>query len=222
MNGKILIVEDEKKIARFLELELTHEGYEIDKAFEGTHGLELAEAGGYDLILLDVLLPGMSGMEVLRRLRRHSETPVILLTAKDAVSDRVSGLDAGADDYISKPFAVEELMARIRNVLRKKAGQSAVLQAGDLRLDLQRHTVTYDHKPIDLTKREYDLLRALVENKGIVLSRETLLSKVWGYDYTGETNVVDVYIRYLRSKIDKVYSVNLINTVRGVGYAIEQ
>jgi DNA-binding response OmpR family regulator len=221
MNARILIVEDKKKIARFLEMELTHEGYEVAKAFDGIQGLALAEAGGYDLVLLDILLPGMSGMEVLRRLKRSSETPVILLTAKDTVSDKVTGLDAGADDYITKPFATEELLARIRTVLRKKSSQATVLKTGGLRLDLKSHTAAYNNDPIDLTKREYDLLSALMKNKGTVLSRETLLSQIWGYDYAGETNVVDVVISHLRSKIDDRYSVKLISTVRGVGYVIK-
>ncbi|MCL1791117.1 MAG: response regulator transcription factor [Peptococcaceae bacterium] len=221
MSANILIVEDKKKIARFLEMELTHEGYEVGKAFDGIRGLEMAESGDYDLVLLDILLPGMSGMEVLRRLRRCSETPVILLTAKDAVNDKVSGLDAGADDYITKPFVTEELLARVRAVLRKEKSHPKMFRAGGLRLDLQSHSVTYDNEPVDLTKREYDLLYMLMQNKGIVLSRETLLTKIWGYDYVGETNVVDVVIRHLRSKIDEMYAVKLISTIRGVGYVIK-
>ena len=222
MNSRILIVEDEVKLARFLELELIHEGYQVEKAFDGKRGLELAEARAFDLCLLDILLPELSGMEVLRRLRRTSNLPVILLTAKDAVTDKVSGLDAGADDYITKPFAVEELLARIRTVLRKQGNSShSALEIGELRLDLQSYTLTHAGMPIELTKREFDLLHTLLENKGIVLTREVLLNKVWGYDYLGETNVVDVYIRYLRSKIDDACGVKLIHTVRGVGYVIK-
>jgi len=221
MSRRILIIEDEEKLARFLELELTHEGYTVEKAFDGKRGLELAQTRVFDLCLLDILLPELSGMEVLRRLRRTSSIPVILLTAKDAVTDKVSGLDAGADDYITKPFAVEELLARIRMVLRKKSSSEKVLEAGPLRLDLQSYTLTYAGQAIELTKREFDLTHTLLENKGIVMTREVLLNQVWGYDYMGETNVVDVYIRYLRGKIDDVFGVKIIHTVRGVGYVIK-
>jgi DNA-binding response OmpR family regulator len=226
---RILIIEDEEKIARFLELELVHEGYQVGKAFDGLQGLELAESGNYNLILLDVLLPELNGIEVLRRLRRSSDIPVIMLTAKDEVSDKVSGLDTGADDYITKPFAIEELLARIRAILRKTPPAassptpppSSWLEAGNLRLDTQGHKVLFNSDAIELTKREFDLLKILLENKDIVMNRETLLNKVWGYDYAGETNVVDVYIRYLRAKIDDVFSVKIIETIRGVGYVIK-
>lgn len=229
MAVKILLVEDEEKIARFTELELVHEGYEVEKAADGRTGLTMAESGDYGLVLLDIMLPGLSGMEVLRRLRKASQVPVIMLTARDAVMDKVSGLDLGADDYITKPFAIEELLARIRVALKKAApagGAAAsetadVLTHGLLQLDCARHTVTYDKKNIDLTKREFLLLQTLLENKSIVLSRDTLLERVWGYDYMGETNVVDVYVYYLRSKIDDVFNEKVIHTVRGVGYVIK-
>jgi len=222
MAARILVVEDEEKFARFIEMELTHEGYEVAKAFDGRTGLELAESGQFDLILLDIMLPGLNGMEVLRRLRRSSSVPVIMLTARDSVIDKVSGLDSGADDYITKPFAIEELLARIRAALRKTGvlSETRVLTVGDLRLDVGRRQCLYRETPIDLTKREFDLLQHLLENKGLVMSRETLLEKVWGYDYAGETNVVDVYIRFLRSKIDERFGTKLIATVRGVGYVI--
>jgi len=225
MAAKILIVEDEPKFARFMEMELTHEGYEVTKAFDGRTGLELAESNEFDLILLDIMLPGLNGMEVLRRLRRTSSVPVIMVTARDSVIDKVSGLDSGADDYITKPFAIEELLARIRTALRKTGmvgaiNESKILTAGDLRLDVGRRQVTYQGQPIELTKREFDLLQFLLENKGMVISREVLLDRVWGYDYQGETNVVDVYIRFLRGKIDDVFNIKLISTVRGVGYVI--
>lgn len=223
MKPKILIIEDEEKFARFVEMELTYEGYEVGKAHHGRTGLEMAESGDYDLVLLDVMLPGLSGMEVLRRLRRTSSVPVIMLTARDSVMDKVSGLDSGADDYITKPFAIEELLARIRTVLRKSPGNEAnrqVLTAGDVELDVARRQVSVRGTPIDLTKREFDLLQYLLENKGIVLSRDTILAKVWGFDFEGETNAVDVYVRFLRSKIDEVFDLNLISTVRGVGYVI--
>lgn len=228
METRILIVEDEEKISRFLELELTHEGYIVTKAADGREGLDLALAGGFDMVLLDIMLPGLNGLEVIRRLRRVSDVPVIMLTARDAVMDKVSGLDMGADDYVTKPFAIEELLARIRVTLRKKQGQqeksaqSGVLSWGKLRLDPSACTVNYDGAPIELTRREFMLLELLLQNKNIVLSRDTFLERVWGYDYIGETNVVDVYIRYLRSKIDDVYGISLIRTVRGVGYVIQE
>lgn len=218
---RILIVEDEEKLARFLELELCHEGYGVDKAFDGRSGLELAESGRYELILLDVMLPELSGLELLRRLRRNSEVPVIMLTARDAVMDKVTGLDMGANDYITKPFQIEELLARIRVALRKsvrRAETGEALSSGALRLDVARHSVSYDGTPVELTNREFELLRELMLNRGIVLSRDHLLDRVWGYGYAGETNVVDVYIRYLRAKLDDAFGIKLIHTVRGVGY----
>lgn len=223
MKTKILIIEDEEKFARFVEMELTYEGYEVSKAFEGRHGLELAQSGDYDLVLLDIMLPGLSGMEILRRLRRTSDVPIIMLTARDSVIDKVSGLDSGADDYITKPFAIEELLARIRTVLRKLPQQNVetkLLTVGDLVLDVDRRIVTVQDSVVDLTKREFDLLHYLLVNKGLVLSRETILDEVWGFDFTGETNAVDVYIRFLRAKIDEVFGFKLISTIRGVGYVI--
>jgi two-component system response regulator ArlR len=217
-----LIIEDEEKIARFVELELGYEGYTTTKAFDGRTGLELAETGEFDLVLLDVMLPQLSGMEVLRRIRRTSSVPVIMLTARDSVMDKVSGLDSGANDYITKPFAIEELLARIRTALRKTAPEDAgVLSASGLLLDTARRTVTVLGKPIDLTKREFDLLHFLLKNKGMVISRETLLENVWGFDFSGDTNTVDVYVRFLRGKIDGVFGMKLIHTVRGVGYVIK-
>ena len=221
MADRILIVEDEEKLARFVELELNHEGYEVQKAFDGRTGLAMALEGENDLILLDVMLPGMSGLELLRRLRKERQTPVILVTARDAVMDKVTGLDMGADDYITKPFEIEELLARIRAALRKRATPVSggnVLVSGELKLDPARHEVHYGSDRIELTHREFALLQVLMENKSIVLSREKLLELVWDYDYAGETNVVDVYIRYLRAKIDDAYGVKRIHTVRGVGY----
>jgi len=222
MSSKILIIEDEEKIARFIELELGYEGYATTKAFDGRTGLELAETGEFDLVLLDVMLPQLSGMEVLRRIRRTSSVPIIMLTARDSVMDKVSGLDSGASDYITKPFAIEELLARIRNALRKTMSEDAgVLSASGLLLDTGRRTVTVMGTPIDLTKREFDLLHFLLKNKGMVISREALLENVWGFDFSGETNAVDVYVRFLRGKIDEVFNIKLIHTVRGVGYVIK-
>ena len=218
---KILLVEDEAKIARFIELELAHEGYQVDKAEDGRTGLDMARAGGYDLLLLDIMLPGLNGLEVLRRLRKTSDVRVIMLTARDAVMDKVTGLDMGADDYITKPFSIEELLARIRTALRKQQSTTpAQLTVGPLVMDIARHTVTVSGVNVDLTGREFSLLQTLMENESIVLTRETLMERVWGYDYLGETNVVDVYIRYLRAKIDEKHSLKLIRTVRGVGYTL--
>lgn len=223
---RILIIEDEEKLARFVELELSYEGYEVEKAHDGRDGLLLATTRPFDLILLDILLPSLNGIEVLRRIRKISAVPVILLTARDAVVDKVTGLDAGAEDYITKPFAIEELLARIRVALRKKTnGPSFVssneLIAGDLSLDPEARLVKVHSVVIDLTKREFDLLEYLLRNKNIVISRDTLLQEIWGYDFAGGTNAVDVYIRYLRAKIEEPYEINLIHTVRGVGYVLK-
>ena len=221
---KILLVEDEEKLARFVELELKHEGYAVDKAFDGRTGLEMAEGGGYDLLLLDIMLPGLNGLEVLRRLRKAGNgMPVIMLTARDAVMDKVTGPDMGADDYVTKPFSIEELLARIRAALRKKSAQKkedGLLCCGDLTVDVSRHRVTRGGQDIELTGREFSLLQYFMENKTIVLTRDQLLEKVWGYEYMGETNVVDVYVRYLRGKIDEGFEPKLLHTVRGVGYVL--
>ncbi len=240
----ILIVEDEEKLARFVELELVHEGYEVTKCGDGREALELATNNAYDLILLDIMLPGLNGLEVLRRInnpgqeRAISSAPVILLTARDAVMDKVSGLDAGAVDYITKPFAIEELLARVRVALKlhpvhsqdqsaPSAGTSSDDKANGiyrwkgLMLDEKKHRVTYDGKEISLTNREFEMLKVFLTNQDIVLTRDTLLEKVCGYDYVGETNVVDVYVRFLRTKIDEVFDVKMIETVRGVGYVIK-
>ena len=234
MKASILLVEDEEKLARFVELELTHEGYRVEKSGNGREALEMALRGHYDLILLDIMLPGLNGLEVLRRLLKEKEVPVILLTARDAVMDKVSGLDAGAVDYITKPFAIEELLARIRVALKLHAGfpagegrsgnpdhEEGILRCRELTLDERRHQVRCAGHEISLTNREFLMLKTLLENQDIVLSRDTLLNKVCGYDYAGETNVVDVYIRYLRSKIDEAFGIKMIHTVRGVGYVIK-
>ena len=221
---KILIVEDEEKIARFIELELVHEGYKVVKVNNGREGLEIAEKGEVDLVLLDVMLPELNGLEVLRRLRKTSDIPVIILTARDAVMDKVSGLDAGADDYVTKPFAIEELLARIRTALKKRVvtvKKEDILRCGLLTLDKMRHKVTYDNTEVELTNREFTLLQILMENKNIVLTRDVLIEKVCGYDYVGETNVIDVYVRFLRTKIDDAFKTKIITTVRGVGYVIK-
>ena len=235
MAPRILIVEDEEKMARFIELELSHEGYEVSKAADGRTALERALSGDFDLILLDIMLPELNGLEVLRRLRSEKQTPVILCTARDSVMDKVSGLDAGAVDYITKPFAIEELLARIRVALkfRRAETRGEALEGADgskiphgalcwdkLVLDEKSRRVSWDGHDIDLTNREFLMLRILLENRDIVLSRDTLLDRVCGYDYIGETNIVDVYVRHLRSKIDEVFGVRMIQTVRGAGYVI--
>ena len=231
MAVTVLIVEDEEKIGRFLELELMHEGYEVMKAVNGRDGLEKAQGGKADLVVLDVMLPELNGFEVLRRLRKTSDIPVIMLTARDEVLAKVAGLDGGADDYMTKPFAIEELLARIRLILKKRGGAGRTggmtshdknqLGIGKLHMDVQRYEVSYDGKQVELTHREFELLKVLLENKNIVISRDTLLEKVCGYDYMGETNIIDVYVRYLRSKLDDVFQVKIIQTVRGVGYCIK-
>ena len=223
-KSRILIIEDEKQIARFLELELQHQGYDVQIEYNGRDGLGRVEQDDPDLILLDIMLPGLNGMEVCRRIRQFSNVPVIMLTARD---DRykVKGLDLGSNDYVTKPFVIEELLARIRAALRKNdisAGNSKKLIIGDLTMDSSSHVVKRCNEIIDLTKREYDLLEYLIKNKGIVLSREQILNNVWGFDYMGDTNGVDVYIRYLRSKIDDLCETKLIHTVRGVGYTIKE
>lgn len=223
MREKILVVEDEEKLARFVELELSYEGYEVHKAVDGRTGLSMLESERYDLALLDIMLPGLSGIEVLRRIRRTSAIPVIMLTARDSVMDKVTGLDYGANDYITKPFAIEELLARIRAALRGRGGPAAggELRVGRLGLDIAGHTATLDETPLELTKKEFDLLRYMMENKGIVVTRDALLQHVWGYEYDGESSVVGVYIRFLRSKIDEAFGVKYIHTVRGVGYILK-
>jgi len=229
---KVLIIEDDEKLARMLELELVHEDYEAGKAMDGITGLKKAEDEDFDLVLLDIMLPGMSGIEVLRRIRKSKDIPVILLTARDETVDKVLGLDSGADDYITKPFAIEELLARIRACLRKSGkagaadsgndeGESNIYEYGKLKVNRIAHSVVYgDDAAIELTHKEFELIACLLENKGCVMSRDALLNKVWGYDYIGETNVVDVYIRFLRSKIDERFDEKIITTVRGSGYKI--
>ena len=227
MAERILIVEDEEKLARFIELELTYEGYSVEKASDGRAGLMLAQEKEFDLIALDIMLPGLNGLEVLRRIRQTSEVPVILLTARDSTMDKVSGLDGGANDYITKPFAIEELLARIRAVLRNTSVKSKAvkteenkLTSNELKVSLDSREVWVENQPVDLTKKEFDLLAFLLKNKGIVVSRETLLDRIWGYDYAGETNAVDVYIRYLRAKIEEPFGKKYIQTIRGVGYVV--
>lgn len=225
--SKILLVEDDAKLARFVELELTHEGYEVAKAEDGQTGASLALDQDVDLVLLDLMLPGLSGMEVLRRIRRQSDVPVIVLTARDDVMDKVAGLDAGADDYVTKPFAIEELLARIRVALKRRESTSTtqsetVLGAHGVTLNVDRHEVEAAHTPVVLTQREFEILRALLEHKNHVLSRDQLAQLALGYDYIGTSNVVDVHVRHLRTKIDDRFGIALISTVRGVGYVVRE
>lgn len=223
MAKKILIIEDDVQIARFVELELEHEGYQVKKFDNGYDGIHLLRNESYDLLLLDLMLPGMDGIEVCRRVREFSDLPIIMLTAKSELDDKVEGLDTGADDYLTKPFEIEELLARIRALLRREEGKvesDNVLKTADVEVNLDAHLVKRAAEKIELTKKEYDLLVYLIQNEGIVVSRDKLLNNVWGYDYTGETNIVDVYIRYLRSKIDDPFEEKIIQTVRGVGYVL--
>lgn len=226
MKEAILIVEDEEKLSRVLELELSYEGYETGVARDGKEALEKMEEQSWDLVLLDIMLPELSGLEVLRRIRRTDlTTPIILLTARDEVHDKVSGLDLGANDYVTKPFQIEELLARIRVHLRNRITtkeEETILSLGDLSVDVKRREVKRNGKMIDLTPREFDLLVCLLSNQNIVLTREQLIERVWGYDYIGDTNIVDVYIRYLRKKIDANYDKQYIHTVRGVGYTLKE
>jgi two-component system response regulator ArlR len=224
---KILVIEDEVKIARFLQLELEHEGYSVTLSHDGREGLNLATNDTFDLIILDVMLPSLNGMEILRRVRLASSVPVIMLTAKDDVTDKVMGLDLGAQDYMTKPFAIEELLARIRVIFKLKQPALStpnalkILTVNSLTLNEEKFEVHYENTPIPLTKKEFELLRYLMINKNLVLSRENILENVWGYEYMGDTNIVDVYIRYLRSKIDQKFEVKIIHTIRGMGYQIK-
>ena len=221
----ILIVDDNEQIVEILSRYIAAEGWPLLCARSGEEALSLFDAADPSVILLDILLPGIDGLEVCRRIRAmDNKIGIIMLTARDSVIDKVSGLDSGADDYITKPFAIEELLARIRAALRKRssARAGAVLSAGPLEMDVDKHSVTVKGQGVELTKKEFDLLHHLLENKGRVLSREALLDSVWGFDFVGETNSVDVYIRFLRSKIDEAFGIKLIHTVRGVGYVIRE
>lgn len=227
MSSRILIIEDEENLARFVDLELKHEGYDTQVELDGRAGLDAALKDDYDLILLDLMLPELNGIEVARRVREVKDTPIIIMTARDSVIDRVSGLDHGADDYIVKPFAIEELLARVRALLRRikiedksnEAHQQMVTYK-DLTIEKGNRVVRRGDEVINLTKREYELLLILMEHINVVMPRKELLSKVWGYDSDVETNVVDVYIRYLRNKIDREGEKSYIQTVRGTGYVM--
>lgn len=217
---KILLVEDEDNIASFVKMELEYEGYKVEVCDDGIKGLEFSIENEYDLILLDLMLPKLNGLELCRRLRKVKNTPIIMLTARDDVMDKVTGFQTGADDYVSKPFAIEELLARIEALLRRVNANKPIankLEFNDISIDMDARIVIQDGEEINLTTKEYELLVELMKNKNKVLSRDSLLEKIWGYDYEAETNVIDVYIRHLRSKLKND---GYIQTVRGIGYVI--
>lgn len=217
---RILVIEDEKNIASFLKMELEYEGYEVHNSYDGKEGLDNAINNEYDLIILDLMIPYLNGLEVCRRIRKSKTTPIIMLTARDSVMDKVSGFQMGADDYLVKPFAIEELLARIEALLRRVKSvveNSNIVEFKDIVINIESRTVTCAGEEINLTTKEYELLLYLIKNKNKVLTREFLIENIWGYDYDGENNVVDVYIRHLRSKLNNN---DYIQTVRGVGYVV--
>ena len=223
----ILICDDDRDIVSALDIYLTSEGYQTVKAYNGREALKAVEQREIHLILMDIMMPELDGIRATAKLREENNVPIILLTAKSEDTDKILGLNIGADDYITKPFAIEELLARIRAALRKRPAQAAepprsLLTAGPLTMDTDRHEVSVNGEGVELTRREFDLLRYLLENKERVISRESLLDHVWGFDFVGETNAVDVYIRFLRAKIDEHFGIKLIHTVRGVGYVIRE
>ena len=221
---KILLAEDEVSLNGIIAKRLKKENFTVDAVFDGEEALDYLAYSDYDIVLLDIMMPKKTGLDVLKEMRAAgNETPVLILTAKDSVEDRVKGLDMGADDYVTKPFAFEELLARIRVLLRKKAGRSTnQLTAGDLILDLNSRKVTRAGTDIKLSSKEFSLLECFLMNKDIVLSRQKLETLVWGYDYSGASNMIDVYVRYLRKKIDEPFDRKLIHTVRGAGYVLRE
>jgi len=227
MHEKILIVEDEERILQFLRRGLAYEGYRVLTAVNGTEGLQVARDNPPDLVILDWMLPeiepGLDGLEVCRRLRAASDLPIIMLTAKESVSDRVLGLDAGADDYLVKPFALNELLARIRALVRRaKTETPEILAFVDLRLDTGTHQVFRSDRVVELTAKEYELLELFLRNPRQVLTRDLIYDRVWGYDFGGESNIIEVYVRYLRQKTESEGEPRLIHTVRGVGYVLRE
>lgn len=221
---RILVAEDQKDLNRILCKKLTSEGYSVDCCFDGQEALDFLDMAGYDGVILDIMMPGLDGLSVVRHMRSHGDhTPVLFLTARDSVEDRVLGLDIGANDYLIKPFSFEELMARVRAMTRKTAtSNSPVYQIADLVLDTNTHAVTRGGTNIKLSAKEFALLEYMLRNKGTVLSRDNIENNLWNFDYEGGTNAVDVYIRYLRKKIDDDFGQKLIHTVRGVGYVIRE
>lgn len=221
---RILIAEDEKSLNKILSSRLTEEHYSVDSCHDGEEALDYIEGAEYDAVILDIMMPKKDGLTVLKTMRRRgNNTPVLLLTAKDSIEDRVSGLDAGANDYLVKPFAFEELLARIRVLLRKpEKSEDSCYRVGGLEVHVDTHRVVRDGREISLSGKEFSLLRYMIQNQGIVLSREKLEQHLWNYDYAGGSNVIDVYIRYLRRKIDEGYEKKLIHTVRGAGYVLKE
>lgn len=222
--ARVLIIEDEISILSFLKPELTHEGYEVDTATDGREGFSKIENESYDIVLLDIMLPGLNGIEVCRRARKFTNIPIIILTARDQVMDKVTGLDTGADDYLTKPFSIEELLARMRSALRRNESikeDKKILNFKNITLNSGTYEVKVSDQIIELTKKEYQLLEYMIGNKNTVLTREQILNAVWGYDYFGDTNVVDVYIRYLRAKLDDSFNEKYITTIRGTGYVMK-
>lgn len=224
MAEQVLVIEDETNIAQFLERGLIYEGYRVDVAYDGQSGLTMARDNPPDMVILDWMLPGIDGLEVCRRLRAASEVPILMLTAKDAVNDRVSGLDAGADDYLVKPFSFEELLARVRALLRRSntTSRPEILRFADLTLDTGTHRAMRGERAIDLTAKEYELLELFMRNPRQVLTRDVIFDRVWGYDFGGESNIIEVYVRYLRQKTEAESEARLIHTVRGVGYVLRE
>jgi two-component system response regulator MprA len=223
MNPRVLVIEDEDRIRQFLQRGLTYENYRVDVAGDGAAGLSLARENPPDIVILDWMLPGMDGLEVCRRLRAGGPVPILMLTAKDAVGDRVQGLDAGADDYLVKPFAFDELLARLRALLRRAApSQPEVLHFADLTLDTGTRQAFRGDRAIDLTAKEYELLEIFMRHPRQVLTREVIFDRVWGYDFGGESNIIEVYVRYLRQKTEAGGEPRLVHTVRGVGYVLRE
>lgn len=223
MSARILIIEDEERIRQFLQRGLSFDGYRVDVAPDGQIGLELARDNPPDLVLLDIMLPGMDGLEVCRRIRAASEVPILMLTAKETVEDRVRGLDAGADDYLVKPFAFDELVARIRALLRRAAPtKPQVYRFGDLELDTGTRQGRRGGRTFDLTAKEYELLELFIRHPRQVLTREIIFDRVWEYDFGGESNIIEVYVRYLRQKTEAGDLSRLIHTVRGIGYVLRE
>jgi two-component system, OmpR family, response regulator MprA len=223
MNERILIVEDDEGIVKVIQRGLQLEGYKVNAAYDGESGLELARSWFPDLVILDLMLPGIDGLEVCNRLRARSSVPILILTAKETTQDRVEGLDAGADDYLVKPFELDELQARVRALLRRtQTDRATVLLFADLALDTSSRTAIRNNRQIQLTAKEYDLLDLFMRHPRQVLTREMIFDRVWGYDFGGESNVLDVYIRYLRQKLEIDDEIRLIHTVRGVGYVLRE
>jgi DNA-binding response OmpR family regulator len=223
MSERILVIEDEQKIADFLRRGLTYEGFAVEVRLDGESGLKAARDNPPDLVILDVMLPGLDGWEVCKRLRAGGAVPILMLTAKDAVPDRVKGFESGADDYVTKPFAFEELIARVRALLRRtRTSEETIVRFSDLTLNVTTREVTRGSRKIDLTTKEFDLLYFFLRHPRQVLTRELIYDRIWGYDFGGESNILEVYVRYLRTKLEQHDEPRLIQTVRGVGYALRE